>query len=455
MLLCFRFQNRTMKQALLTTFLLCFYLLPAKAQLYFPPLTGQQWDTLSPANQGWCPERIDSLYQHLESSNTKAFILLKDGKIVLEKYFNGHSANLPWYWASAGKSLTAFLTGIAQQENFLSIEDSSSKYLGKGWTSCTLAQEGSIKIRNQLTMTSGLDDALANNDCTLDTCLQYQAEAGTRWAYHNAPYTLLDSVIKVATNRTLNQYLNQKVKLLTGIDGFFLKQDFNNIFYSTARSMARFGLMILNRGKWNSTPVLSDTTYFNEMVSPSQFLNLSYGYLWWLNGMPSFMAPTSQLIFPGSYNPDAPADMISGIGKNGQFVQVIPSLNMVWIRMGESAGTNSVPFAMSNDIWKKINLLNCNLTDIKNNFQGEKTIQIIPNPATSHIRLSGFGGNTEEIRYSIFNPTGVLVKTGSIRPADDYVDLAALPSGHYFIRIQKGEKQQFSRFVRLPAECTP
>ncbi len=450
MLLCFRFQNRTMKPTLLITFLLCFYLLPAKAQLYFPPLSGQQWDTLSPASQAWCPERIDSLYQHLESSNTKAFILLKDGKIVLEKYFNGHSANLPWYWASAGKTLTAFLTGIAQQENFLSIEDSSSKYLGKGWTSCTEAQEGKIKIRNQLNMTTGLNDAVANNDCTFDTCLQYQAEAGIRWAYHNAPYTLLDSAIKVATGRTLNQYLNQKVKVLTGIDGFFLKQDFNNVFYSTARSMARFGLMILNRGKWNSTPVLSDTTYFNEMVSPSQFLNLSYGYLWWLNGKPSFMAPTSQLVFPGSYNPDAPADMISGIGKNGQFVKVIPSLNMVWIRMGESAGTNSVPFTVSNDIWKKIKLLNCNATALKNNFPSEQKIQIIPNPATSHICLSGFGGNTEEIQYSIFNQTGALVKSGSIRPANEYVDLADLPSGHYIIRVQMGDQQQYSRFIRLP-----
>jgi CubicO group peptidase (beta-lactamase class C family) len=444
-----------MKPAFPFTLLLCLILLPAKAQLYFPPLAGQQWDTLSPASLGWCPERIDSLYQHLENTNSKAFILLKDGKIVLEKYFNGHSANLPWYWASAGKSLTAFLTGIAQQENFLSIEDSSSKYLGQGWTSCTPAQEGKIKIRNQLTMSSGLDDAVANDNCTLESCLLYQAEAGTRWAYHNAPYTLLDSVMKVATGRTMNQYMNQKVKLLTGMDGLFVKQDFNNVFYSTARSMARFGLMVLNRGKWNSTPVLSDTTYFNEMVSTSQFLNLSYGYLWWLNGMSSFMVPTSQLVFPGSYNPDAPADMFSGIGKNGQFVQVIPSLNMVWIRMGESAGSNSVPFAVSNDIWKKINLLNCNLTATKNHYQGGKTIQIVPNPATSHIRLTGFRGNPEEIRYLIFNPTGIPVKSGSLRPAEELMDVSALPTGHYFIKIQEGYEQQFLRFIRLSAEVRP
>jgi len=419
-------------------FLFCLYFFlhtNLRAQLYFPPNNSEQWDTISPAALGWCPERIDSLYQHLESTNSKAFILLKDGKIVLEKYFNGHSANLPWYWASAGKTLTAFLTGIAQQENFLSIEDSSSRYLGQGWTSCTPAQEGKIKIRNQLTMTSGLDDAVANDDCTLASCLQYQAEAGTRWAYHNAPYTLLDSVIKVATSRTLNQYLNQKVKLQTGMDGLFVKQDFNNVFYSTARSMARFGLLILNKGKWNSTPVLSDTAYFNEMVSTSQFLNLSYGYLWWLNGMASFMAPTSQLVFPGSYNPDAPADMISGIGKNGQFVQVIPSLSMVWIRMGESAASNSVPLEVSNSIWKKINLLPCNPTEVQSGILSKKQWKISPNPAEASLSLSIENQYLKEASFGVFNLQGKLMQEGILTDLKKELDIRCLPPGWYDLRL--------------------
>ena len=55
--------------------------------LYFPPLTGNVWDTIQPSSLGWCEERIDSMYDLLEDNNTKAFIILKDGKIVLEKYF--------------------------------------------------------------------------------------------------------------------------------------------------------------------------------------------------------------------------------------------------------------------------------------------------------------------------------------------------------------------------------
>ena len=91
----------------------------AQAQLYFPPVNSTTWDTTSPHQLSWCDNKIDSLYQFLDSTDSKAFILLKNGKIVLEKYFNGHDISTDWYWASAGKTLTAFMVGIAQQENFI------------------------------------------------------------------------------------------------------------------------------------------------------------------------------------------------------------------------------------------------------------------------------------------------------------------------------------------------
>ncbi len=91
----------------------------AKSQLYFPPNDSNEWDTLSTASLGWCNKQIDSLYEFLDINNSKAFILLKDGKIVLEKYFEDHDQSTRWYWASAAKSLTALAVGVAQQENYL------------------------------------------------------------------------------------------------------------------------------------------------------------------------------------------------------------------------------------------------------------------------------------------------------------------------------------------------
>jgi hypothetical protein len=82
--------------------------------LYFPPTTGTSWETTSPTALGWCQNKIDALYTYLQARNTKGFIILKDGKIVLEKYFGTFTQDSINKWASAGKALTATLVGIAQ-----------------------------------------------------------------------------------------------------------------------------------------------------------------------------------------------------------------------------------------------------------------------------------------------------------------------------------------------------
>lgn len=323
--------------------------------LYFPPLTGPAWDSIPAASLGWDTTRVDSLYRLLEDENTRAFLLLKDGRIVLEKYFGTFGADSAWYWASAGKTLTSMLVGIAQQEGYLSIADTTVRWLGNGWTSCPPAKEALITVRHQLTMTSGLDDGVADPYCTDPGCLQYLADAGNRWAYHNGPYTLLDTVVRIATGRTLNQYFQTRIASRTGMTGVFLKSGYNNVFFSTARSAARFGLLMLNRGRWDTTAVLSDTAYFHAMVNPSQTLNLSYGYLWWLNGQPTYMIPQTQVVFPGPLNPAAPPDMIAALGKNGQFINVVPGRGLVFIRMGDAPDGSPVPFLLNNRIWEKLN----------------------------------------------------------------------------------------------------
>ncbi len=224
-----------------TLLIVVYSLIDFKAQtIYFPPLTGSTWDTIAPQTLGYCQPKIDSLYNFLEQNNSKAFLLLKDGKIVLEKYFGTHTATTPWQWASAGKTITSFMTGIAQQEGHLSITDTTSSYLGQGWTNCTPQQEERITIWNQLTMTSGLDDGVPDQYCTLDTCLNYMADPGTRWAYHNGPYTLLDGIIENATGLTLNNYTTQKLKNPTGMTGAFFSVGYNNVFFSTYLSFEIF-----------------------------------------------------------------------------------------------------------------------------------------------------------------------------------------------------------------------
>ena len=304
--------------------------------LYFPETGSANWETISPASLGWNETKIAGLDAFMTSTNTRAIIVLKDGRIAIEKYAGKQLVNTSldftatsnWYWASAGKTLTSALVGIAESEDKVNFDAKSSDYLGVGWTNLPVEQENKITVRHQLTMTTGLDDAVANPDCTNANCLVYKAEPGKRWAYHNAPYTLLDGVIEDGTGKTLNNYLNDVLKLKIGMDGQYIQTGDNNVFYSTPRSMARFGLLLLNKGKWQATQIIPES-YVSLMTTTSQDYNHSYGYLTWLNGQSSFMIPKMQTEFPGSVSPNAPENMFAAMGKNGQLINVVPGENLV------------------------------------------------------------------------------------------------------------------------------
>ena len=180
---------------------ICFVLLVhvGFAQMYFPPLSDDEWETMEPDELGFCPDRIDSLYVLLEEKGSRSFILLKDGKIVLEQYFGSYTQDSLWYWASAAKSLSAYLVGCAQEDEILDIEDPTSNYLGIGWTSAEPDKEILIKVRNQISMSTGLADNFLFPNCLFPICLDYMVDEGERWSYYNAPYRLTVVVLEEAS----------------------------------------------------------------------------------------------------------------------------------------------------------------------------------------------------------------------------------------------------------------
>ena len=423
--------------------------------LYFPPKTGTSWQNLTPGSQGFCPERVDSLYAFLQAQNTKSFLLLKDGKIVLEKYFGAFTQDSFWYWASAGKTVTAFLIGQAQEEGLLKISDRTSQYLGAGWTSCPPDKEALITVRHQLTMTSGLNDGLPAtpavpdpDNCEAPACLQYKADAGTRWAYHNAAYTLLQTVVEAASKMTINQFTKTRLLDRTGMKGFW----FENVLYGKARDMARFGLLVQGGGVWNGDTLLRDRQYFYDMTHRSQALNKSYGYLWWLNGQESFMLPGLQLAFPGKLIPNAPSDLMAALGKNDQKIHVVPSKGWVVVRQGNASnptGPNGgqVPVVFDNQLWLYLNQLVCLPTSSAGPSLSTE-VKIYPNPS------SGDGWNiyVEHAAFEqaqLFDASGRLQWRAEIEKTNQVqVHAGSLPVGVYYLSLQSRGQRQIVKLVK-------
>ncbi|MBR9921899.1 MAG: serine hydrolase [Bacteroidetes bacterium] len=373
--------------------------LVAQNDYYFPPLTGDEWESKDPSELGWCAEKLDSLYAFLEEKNSRSFIILHEGKIVVEYYFGNADQSSFWYLASAGKSIAGFMTGMAQEQGLLDITDPVSTYLGQGWTDCPPDKEDLITVYHQISMSTGLDDDPTvpgvpdPANCLDPECLLYLENAGQRWAYHNAPYRLVQDVLANASGMSINQYTN--ANLNNNIDSSLFWLDY--VCWGRARDAARFGLLALNRGVWDMDTLMHDQQYFEEMTTPSQGLNNAYGYLWWLNGQESFMLPGLQTVLPGYMFPDAPADMFSALGLNDQKIYVVPSLDMVVIRQGDAAGDPvAAGSSFDNQLWIKLNDLACETVGFKDIASYD--LSLYPQPATDRLFIEWEGLSPNGVR---------------------------------------------------------
>ena len=119
-------------------------------------------------------------------------------------------------WASAGKTLTSVMSGIAEEKGLINVNNKVSDYLGTGWTSIPLEKENLISCKHLLSMNSGLDDSLGDDIAPIN--LQYKTDAGTRWAYHNV-YVKLQDVIEKTSKQSFSTYFNSNLRAKIGMTG--------------------------------------------------------------------------------------------------------------------------------------------------------------------------------------------------------------------------------------------
>ncbi len=182
------------------------------------------------------------------------------------------------------------------------------------------------------------------------------------------------------------------------------------------------------------------------MTTTSQQLNLSYGYLWWLNGKSSFMVPQTQIVFPGSMNPSAPNDMIAALGKNGQFVNVVPSMSLVFIRMGDAPDNSMVPFQLNEEIWKRLNrVFGTTGVDAEREVAGEDgmTLGSYPNPFNASTVISAQLSTAGWVKLAVYDPLGrevAVLDEGYRGPGTLRITWEArgVASGFYVCRLRSG-----------------
>ena len=318
----------------------------AAGELYFP--TDVAWEQVEPRSAGWDPAKLEAMLDFAGARRSSGVVILLDGKILAERNWDLGGASRKTAdgraiedVASVQKSVASTLVGIAISKDLVSLDDTVAKHLGPGWSKASPDQEKRITLRHLVTMTSGLSDKLA-----------FEAPAGEKWRYNTVAYQLTMRILAKASGLTPNAltqtWLTSRIGMrdtrwierpaLPGMLGLA----------STARDLARFGLMIQAGGKWRGETIADNPDYLRAMLDSSQQLNPAYGYLWWLNGKKVVRAGgnTAPALIPS-----APQDVVAALGALGRKVYVSRSLGLVATRIGANAQERGEP-DFDDEFWK-------------------------------------------------------------------------------------------------------
>lgn len=311
------------------------------AETYFPPVDNGQWEQVAPEEVGWDADALDRLLDFCGERRSSHVVVLLDGKILAERTWDPESYPHSRYYdyettdegltvedvASVQKSVVSVLFGIAQERGLVRLDDPVGKHLGPGWSEASPEQEAAIRMRHLLAMSSGLNKKL-----------EYAAPPGRTWAYNTDAYYLIMDVLQevsaMSDNELTQAWLSEKI-------GMHDTRWFTRSWWSgeiglmtTARDLARFGLLMLSEGTWNGRAILGDVDYLRDSVKPLQRANPAYGRLWWLN-QPKRMRSNGRIV--GRYAPTGPDDLYAAFGALDRKVYVAPSLGLVAVRIGEGA----------------------------------------------------------------------------------------------------------------------
>jgi len=309
------------------------------------PYPDPDWTTGSAQSEDVDQSFLDQADAVAAANNSFCLLVIRHGVLVHESYFNGHDASSADPSWSIAKSYTSAVTGIAIDRGDIgSIDDSAAKYATK-WNG---DDNAAITIKDLLSMSSGLHWDVFGDYVTMAELapdktgyalgLGMDATPATTWVYNNSGVQVLEQVIRSATGEAMDAYASDH---LWSKIGSHAKWDKDAMGHPTAyanvratcRDHARLGYLYLHEGQWKNEQVISKA-WVKASTSPSQSINRAYGYLWWVNGGTPAEDAMNEA-WPGQMVANAPADLFAARGFGNQFIDVIPSLDMIVVRFGQ------------------------------------------------------------------------------------------------------------------------
>jgi len=327
---------------------------PAPAQQF-------EWSAATPETQDISSTRLDRLKDELAARRTKAFLLIRNDRIVYEWYAEGHSAAKTHYTASMAKAIVGGVSlGVAISDGRIALDDKAARCVPQ-WGGDP--RKSQITIRHLGSHTSGLDDAEAD-DLPHEKLTGWQGDFWKRLAAPNDPFTLsrdttptlfapgeklqysnpgiamlsyvVTASLKDAPQKDIRTLLRDRVMRPIGVpdkewsvgygqtmqvEGLPLVGCWGGGGY-TARAVARVGRLMLREGDWDGQRILSAQAV--RQITSDAGTPGHGGMGWWSNQT-------------GKYA-KLPKDAYWGAGAGHQVLLVVPSLNLIAVRNGAELG---------------------------------------------------------------------------------------------------------------------
>ena len=275
---------------------------------------------------------------------SRALLVVKGDRIVAESYAAGIGPSSQLLGWSMGKSVTAIAIGRLIFQGRLALDDSD---LFVQWRE---DERSKIQLHSLLSMTDGLDfDEIyaPGNDVTAMLFTEPNSAAfalqsplvhkpGKHFNYSSGTANILSALVQQRSGGSLQSnvsYMDEHLYRPLGLTHALFESDVggtlvgSSYFYASARDWARIGLLMLNRGEINGQRLLSEE-FVRLASTPNPSDNeKAYGYQFWLN------AGDEALRWP-----NIPKDAYAAMGNRSQIVMIIPSEDLVFVRLGWTSG---------------------------------------------------------------------------------------------------------------------